>query len=170
VGSIEAQVAKHRGARVVGTCGVRNFDYLRQLGIIPVRYGEGMVERIRRAAEGPVTALIDNFGKDERDVAEELGVPMSRYRSSSDRRDLELRLLKDDPESIEAGTDLLRRITELARIRAFSLLASGVYPLTDIVEAYADLARLHARGKVVIATHPVSTFRTLKARDVHEAS
>ena len=76
----------------------------------------------------------------------------------------------DDPESVASGTDLLRRATELARVRAFSLLASGVYPLADIVEAYADLARLHARGKVVVATHMVSTFRTLKARDVHEAS
>ncbi|MGC5170202.1 NADP-dependent oxidoreductase [Microbacterium sp. DT81.1] len=170
VGSIEAQVAKYRGARVIGTCGVRNFDYLRQIGITPIQYGEGIAERIRRVAGGPVTAMIDNFGKDGRDLAIELGVPMQRYRSSADRRDLELQLLGDDLESVAAGTDLLRRASELARVRAFTLLASGVYPLTDIVEAYADLARLHARGKVVVATHPVSTFRTLKARDVHEAS
>jgi NADPH2:quinone reductase len=170
VGSIEAQVAKYRGARVIGTCGVRNFDYLRQLGILPVQYGDGIEERIRHVAKGPVTAMIDNFGKDGRDLAEDLGVPMNRYRSSADRRELELRLLGGDPESIAAGTDLLRRASELARVRAFTLLASGVYPLADIVEAYADLARLHARGKVVVATYMVSTFRTLKARDVHEAS
>jgi NADPH2:quinone reductase len=170
VGSIEAQVARYRGARVIGTCGVRNFDYLRQLGIIPVQYGEGIEDRIRHRAGGPVTAMIDNFGKDGRDIAENLGVPTGRYRSSADRRELELRLLSDDPESIASGTDLLSRVTELARVRAFTLLASGVYPLADIVEAYADLARLHARGKVVVATHPVSTFRTLKARDVHELS
>lgn len=35
VGSIQAQLAKHRGATVIGTCGDRNFDYLRQLGIKP---------------------------------------------------------------------------------------------------------------------------------------
>ncbi|WP_454115359.1 hypothetical protein [Microbacterium lacticum] len=38
VGSLETQLAKHRGATVVGTCAERNFDYLRQLGIKPVRY------------------------------------------------------------------------------------------------------------------------------------
>jgi hypothetical protein len=135
-----------------------------------VQYGDDIEQRIRRVAGGPVTAMIDNFGKDGRDLAEQLNVPMARYRSSADRRDLELRLLADDPESVASGTDLLRRVTELARVRAFTLLASGVYPLADIVEAYADLARLHARGKVVVATHPVSTFRTLRAREVHEAS
>ena len=42
VGSIEAQLARAAGARVIGTCGDRNFDYLRQVGIKPVRYGEGI--------------------------------------------------------------------------------------------------------------------------------
>ncbi|QIG39359.1 NADP-dependent oxidoreductase [Microbacterium sp. 4R-513] len=169
VGSIETQLAKHRGARVIGTCGDRNFDYLRQLGIIPVRYGDGMADRIRRVAEGPVTAFIDNFGKDGRDLAEDLGVPESRYRSSADRRDVELSLLQDDPDSVEHGTTQLARLAELARAGAFRLLISGLYPLNDIVEAYDDLAHLHSRGKVVLATKPATTYRTVKAREIHEA-
>jgi NADPH2:quinone reductase len=170
VGSIEAQLAKHRGARVIGTCGDRNFDYLRQLGIKPVRYGEGIAERIRSAAGGQVTALIDNFGQDGSALADELGVPASRYRSSADRRDTELRLLRDDPESVAYGTQLLGRLADLARIRAFTLLISGLYPLEEISDAYVDLQKLHSRGKVLIGTHMVTTFRTLKARDVHEAA
>lgn len=170
VGSIEAQLAKHRGAKVIGTCGDRNFDYLRQLGIKPVRYGDGIAERIRYAAGGPVTALIDNFGQDGRALADELGVPASRYRSSADRRDTELRLLRDDPEAVAYGTALLRRLADLAQKRAFTLLISGLYPLEEISDAYADLQKLHSRGKVLIGTHMVTTFRTLKARDVHEAA
>jgi NADPH2:quinone reductase len=170
VGSIEAQLAKHRGAKVIGTCGDRNFDYLRQLGIKPVRYGEGIAERIRAAAGGPVTALIDNFGQDGRHLADELGVPESRYRSSADRRHTELRLLRDDPESIAYGTQLLSRLAELAQARAFTLLISGLYPLEEIRDAYLDLQKLHSRGKVLIGTRMVTTFRTLKARDVHEAA
>jgi NADPH:quinone reductase-like Zn-dependent oxidoreductase len=171
VGSIEAQLAKHRGARVIGTCGDRNFDYLRQLGIKPVRYGEGIADRIRAAAGGAqVTALIDNFGQDGSALAVELGVPANRYRSSADRRDTELRLLRDDPESVAAGTQLLARLAELARTRAFTLLISGLYPLEEISDAYVDLQKLHSRGKVLIGTHLVTTFRTLKARDVHEAA
>ncbi|MFG6402844.1 NADP-dependent oxidoreductase [Microbacterium sp. P04] len=171
VGSIEAQVAKHLGARVIGTCGERNFDYLRQLGIIPVRYGEGMAERIRKAAAGrELTAMIDNFGKDGSDLHAELKIPPARYRSSADRRELELTLLDGSPDAVAKGTELLRRVVELARRRAFTPLISGFYPLADIAEAYADLGRLHSRGKVILATHPVTTYRTLKARDVWEAS
>ena len=170
VGSIEAQLALYRGATVIGTCGDRNFDYLRQLGIKPVRYGEGIADRIRRAAGGQVTALIDNFGQDGHTLAAELGVHASRYRSSADRRDIELRLLRDDPESIARGTVLLQRLTLLAQARVFTLLISGLYPLDDITEAYRDLQKLHSRGKVLLGTHLVNTFRIVKARDVYEAA
>jgi hypothetical protein len=170
VGSIEAQIAKHQGATVIGTCGDRNFDYLRQLGIKPVRYGEGMAERIRAAAGVPVTAMIDNFGQDGRRLAEELGVPEARYRSSADRRDTELRLLSDDPAAVSQGTILLERLAGLAEVRAFTLLVSGYYPLRQVAEAYDDLARLHARGKIILGTHPITDVRIIKARDVFEAA
>ena len=171
VGSIEAQIARYRGALVIGTCGERNFDYLRQLGIKPVVYGPGVADRIRTAAGGrPITALIDNFGQDGRALAEDLGVAAVRYRSSEDRRDTELRLLQDDPQSVENGTALLQGVTDLAERGAFRLLVSGLYPLADVSDAYTDLQKLHSRGKVVLATHPVTTVRTLRARDVWEAA
>jgi NADPH:quinone reductase-like Zn-dependent oxidoreductase len=170
VGSIEAQIARFRGATVIGTCGDRNFDYLRQLGIKPVLYGPGIAERIRKAAGKPITAMIDNFGQDGRALAEDLEVSPSRYRSSEDRRDTEVRLLQDDPESVAQATSLLERVAQLAEKRAFTLLVSGLYSLTDVAEAYADLGKLHARGKVVLATRPVTTVRTLKARDVWETA
>lgn len=168
VGSIEVQLARQRGATVIGTCGARNFDYLRQLGIRPVRYGDGIVERIRAAAGAPITAMIDNFGQDGRDLADALDLPASRFRSSEDRRNTELRLLQNDAVSIARGTLLLERLTALAQARAFTLLVSGFYPLGDVVEAYEDLARLHSRGKVILGTHPVTTVRTLRARDIFE--
>jgi len=170
VGSIQAQLAKHKGATVIGTCGDRNFDYLRQLGIKPVRYGEGIAERIRHVAGEPITAMIDNFGQDGRELADELGVPEGRYRSSADRRDTELRLLRSDQESVAHGTKQLAELARLAQARAFTLLISGLYPLDDITEAYADLQKLHSRGKVLLGTHLVNTYRIIKARDVHEAA
>ena len=169
VGSLQVQIAKHWGARVIGTCGARNFDYLRQLGITPVQYGEGIEERIRHAARGPVTAFIDNFGQDGQELADSLGVPSTRYRSSADRRRVELRLLSDEPDDVVAATTQLQRLAQLAQDGAYRLLVSGVYATDDIVEAYEDLDRLHARGKIVLATRPVAAYRTLRARDVQEA-
>lgn len=168
VGSLEVQIAKHWGARVIGTCGQRNFDYLRQLGITPVQYGDGMAERIRRAARGPVTAFIDNFGQDGQALADELAVPPARYRSSSDRREVELALLDPGPEAMQTGTTQLRRLVRLAEDGAFRLLVSGVYRLVDIDDAYEDLEKLHARGKIVLTTHIAAAYPTLRARDLLE--
>jgi NADPH:quinone reductase len=86
VGSMEAQLAKLSGATVIGTCGERNFDYLRQVGIKPVVYGEGMADRIRDLAPGGVSAYIDNFGDNNAELAAELGVPVPRFSSSESRR------------------------------------------------------------------------------------
>lgn len=170
VGSIQAQVSRHHGTKVIGTCGDRNFDYLRQIGITPVRYGDGVADRIRAAAGRQVTAMIDNFGQDGRDLAEELGVPDARYRSSTDRRETELRLLSDDPAAVSQGTVLLERVAGLAEVGAFTLLVSGYYPLRQVADAYDDLARLHARGKIILGTHPITDLRIVKARDVFEAA
>lgn len=169
VGSIEVQIAKHWGAKVVGTCGARNFDYLRQLGITPVQYGDGMAERIRRAAGGQVTAFIDNFGQDGEALAQDLGVPAERYRSSADRRDVELALLGADAESVATGTAQLKRLLRLVDDGAFRLLVSGVYRLVDIDDAYEDLEKLHARGKIVLATRIAAAYPTLRAREILEA-
>ena len=40
VGGFAVQIARHRGARVIGTASERNHDYLRELGAEPVTYGE----------------------------------------------------------------------------------------------------------------------------------
>lgn len=169
VGSIEAQIALHRGARVIGTCGDRNFDYLRQLGVKPVRYGEGIAARIRSLAPDGVAAFIDNFGQDGHALAEELGVPAGKFRSSADRRDREVALLSDEPDAVAHGTEQLQRVVELADKRVVNVLVSGFYPLTDVAEAYDDLQKLHSRGKVVLGTHPVNPRRIRKAREVMES-
>lgn len=171
VGAMEAQLALAAGARVIGTCGARNFDYLRQLRIIPVLYGEGIVERIRTAAPDGVHAFIDNFGQDGHDIAAALGVSPARYRSSADRRDLELAALSAaDDESRRHRTAQLVRLTELARRRTLDVKISGYYPFDDVLRAFDDLERLHARGKIVLGTRPVTAYTEPKARDQQDAA
>ena len=50
VGSIAAQLAKAAGVNVVGTASPANHDFLRSIGVIPVAYGEGLLDRVREAA------------------------------------------------------------------------------------------------------------------------
>ena len=54
VGSATTQIAKARGATVIATAGEANQDYLREIGAIPVVYGEGMVDRVRALDVGKI--------------------------------------------------------------------------------------------------------------------
>jgi NADPH:quinone reductase-like Zn-dependent oxidoreductase len=63
VGAVAVQMAVARGARVIASASEANLDYLREIAATPVRYGEGMVDRVRDAAGGRVDAVFDVVGK-----------------------------------------------------------------------------------------------------------
>jgi NADPH:quinone reductase-like Zn-dependent oxidoreductase len=63
VGAVAVQMAIARGARVIASASQANHDYLRELGATPVRYGQGVAERVRAAADGRVDAVFDVAGK-----------------------------------------------------------------------------------------------------------
>ena len=62
VGSAAVQIARNRGARVIGTASPNNHDYLRSLGAEPTTYGDGLVERVRAIAPDGVDAALDAAG------------------------------------------------------------------------------------------------------------
>ena len=175
VGSIECQLAMVAGARVIGTGSQGNHDYLRQIGVMPVVYGDGLEERIRAAAGRDVTAFIDNFGGENPALAAALGVPTGRFRSSDDRLDLEIRYLgarADDPEPARILTALGKLLSE----KKVRVLISGFYPFEYIAQAFADMAEMHSRGKVVVGMKPVETgvrsgwYLSGKARGIHDVA
>jgi len=53
-------------------------DFVRGLGAEPVRYGDGLAERVRDAAPDGITAAADLFGTETAYAALELGVPAER--------------------------------------------------------------------------------------------
>jgi NADPH:quinone reductase-like Zn-dependent oxidoreductase len=63
VGAVAVQMAIARGAKVVASAGEGNHDYLREIGATPVRYGDGVAERVRAAADGRIDAVFDVAGK-----------------------------------------------------------------------------------------------------------
>lgn len=62
VGSFAVQIAAASGARVIATASERNHEYVRGLGGEPVVYGDGLAERVREMAGGPVDAVADFVG------------------------------------------------------------------------------------------------------------
>src|SRR5947209_17416843 len=65
VGLALVQLARARGARVIGTAGGHSADLVTRLGGDPVRYGEGLADRVRALAPDGVDAAIDAVGTDE---------------------------------------------------------------------------------------------------------
>jgi NADPH:quinone reductase-like Zn-dependent oxidoreductase len=63
VGAVAVQMALARGARVIASSSEANHDYLREIGAIPVLYGEGSIDRVLAAAGGQADAVFDVAGK-----------------------------------------------------------------------------------------------------------
>ncbi|WP_436786704.1 NADP-dependent oxidoreductase [Yinghuangia sp. YIM S10712] len=151
VGTIAVQLARELGATVIGTARPDNHDYLRELGAIPVAYGDGTAERIRAALPDGVhrvDAVIDGAGGASLDAALEVA-DAARVIT-----------LVDHHRATEGGirtTDgSLRHIARLAA--AAELYERGVlkvhvrrtYPLARAADAQREVAIGHGRGKVVL--------------------
>ena len=63
VGAVAVQMAIAMGVRVIASASEANHDYLREIGATPVLYGDGVPDRVRAAAGGPVDAVFDVAGR-----------------------------------------------------------------------------------------------------------
>lgn len=65
VGQAAVQFAVAWGATVIATGSPARHDQLRELGALPVAYGDGLLDRVRAATSSPVTVVLDCAGTDE---------------------------------------------------------------------------------------------------------
>lgn len=65
VGQAAVQFAVAWGATVIATGSPARHDQLRELGALPVAYGDGLLDRVRAAASSPVSVVLDCAGTDE---------------------------------------------------------------------------------------------------------
>jgi NADPH:quinone reductase-like Zn-dependent oxidoreductase len=156
VGQMVVQLARLRGARVIGTASERNHDRLRALGAEPVAYGEGLEERVRALAPGGVDAAIDAAGTDEAvDVSVALVADRGRIATLvAFQRGAQagIRVLGGAP-----GADRGDAIRAAARLELIELAGEGRLEIAAEPFALADVAAAHraglegrARGKLVL--------------------
>jgi NADPH:quinone reductase-like Zn-dependent oxidoreductase len=148
IGSFAIQLACLRGAKVIGTGSSANFDYIRELGAIPLAPGDDLAARLATVAPQGVTTILDCVGGPILDQSLELGVPRQRISSLGDLgRVKALGLLS--VEGVRDGA----RLTKLLTLAANGQLKPAVrrtYPLSDIAAAHTELDTGHGRGKIVI--------------------
>lgn len=149
VGLLSAQLAKPTGAIVIGTASARNHDALRELGIIPVTYGPGMLDRLREAAPQGYTAVLDNVGGETIEVALALGVPAERINTIADHE----AAAKHGLGEVGGGGKTSAELKELAQLAASGKLVLPIrasYPMDQVRAAYEDLESGHGLGKIVL--------------------
>jgi NADPH:quinone reductase-like Zn-dependent oxidoreductase len=147
VGSVAVQLAKHFGARVIGTASRGNHDFVRGLGGEPVEYGEGLAERVRGLAPEGVDAVLDTVGGETLAVSANLLAPEGRLASIADGEVVGYggRYFWVRPDAED-----LRRLSELAEQRVVSIHVSQTFPLERAAEAQALNQQGRTRGKIVV--------------------
>ncbi|MER6540220.1 NADP-dependent oxidoreductase [Streptomyces sp. 900105755] len=151
VGALAVQLARRRGAKVVGLASEANHAWLTAHGVVPVVYGQGAADRIREAAGGGgVDAFIDTFGDGYVDMAVELGVRPERINTIRDWPAAARVGARTYGEGSAASAVVVGELARLAARGELDVPIARVYPLEQVREAFRDLERQHARGKIVL--------------------
>jgi NADPH:quinone reductase-like Zn-dependent oxidoreductase len=150
VGSLTVQLAVHAGATVIGLAGEANHDWLREHGVIPVTYGDGVADRVRAAAPGGVDAFIDLAGGGYVELALQLGVKPERIDTVVDFGAVQTHGVKSEGSAFGASADVLAELAGLIAEGTLEVPIAAVYPLDQVRDAYAELEKGHTRGKIVL--------------------
>jgi NADPH:quinone reductase-like Zn-dependent oxidoreductase len=149
VGSAAVQLARARGARVIGTASEANHDFLRSLGAEATTYGPGMVERIRALAPGGVDLAVDTAGRGGvRDLVELTGDP-ARVASIADFGAASLGVKVTGGGDFRA-TEALGEAARLVEEGRFTVAVAAVFPFSRAAEAHRASEDGHVRGKLVL--------------------
>lgn len=150
VGSAAVQLARARGARVIGTGSPATHEFLRALGADAVAYGDGMPGRVRAltpngvdlaldvAGSGVLAELIELAGGPDHVItiadfvgAQQYGVRFSRG---------------DDGRALDA----LDQIGDLIESGRFAIPIGQTFPLSEVAEAHRVGEEGRVRGKLVL--------------------
>jgi len=149
VGAVAVQMAEARGARVIASASQANQDYLREIGAIPVVYGEGVAGRVQAAAGGRVDAVFDVAGKtpvqELISLVSEPSQVLSIANFAAGQAGARVTGGGADSRPMEA-------LAEAAELLAQNKLVIKVqtFPFDRAAEAYRISLGGHVRGKVVL--------------------
>lgn len=148
VGHLAVQLARLRGARVLGTASQANHDFLRNLGAEPLTYGDGLVERVRELVGGPVDAAVDLAGGIALDASFELVKDAGRVAS-----------VVDGPRAAERGGEfvyvrpnppMLTALAQLVDAGDLRIEVAETFPLERLADAHRRQESGHVRGKIAV--------------------
>ena len=148
VGSFAVQIARALGAgRVIGTASEPGHGFLRELGVEPVTYGDGLVDQVLALAPDGVDVVIDLVGGGVVEQTVQVLRPGGRHASIADRQIAErggryLQVEADTADFTELG-----RLVDAGHVKVH---LQRVFPLAEAEEAFRLSLTRHLRGKIAI--------------------
>lgn len=159
VGSLTVQLARRAGATVIGLASERHHGWLREHGVIPVVYGDGVADRIRRETPGGavceapgerVDAFIDTVGGGYVELALELGVERDRIDTIIDFAAAARHGVKAEGSADASTAAILAELAGLVDRGELEIPIAARYPLEQVRDAFAELEQGHMHGKIVL--------------------
>jgi NADPH:quinone reductase-like Zn-dependent oxidoreductase len=149
VGSAAVQLARARGARVIGTASEGNHEFLRSLGAEPTTYGPGLVERVRALAPDGIDLAFDTAGQGAApDLITLTGDP-ARVATIADFGAAALGVKVTGGGDFRA-TEALGEAAALYDAGRLQVAIAATYPFEQAAEAHRSSEQGHVRGKLVL--------------------
>jgi NADPH:quinone reductase-like Zn-dependent oxidoreductase len=150
VGHLAVQLAKWKGAHVIGSASQRNHAFLRQLGVDQVvEYPE---ERFEEWVQ-PVDVVLDTVGGETQDrswkVLKRGGILVSIASPPSAEKAAEFGVRQAFVMS-EANSEQLAEIAKLVDAEKLKAVVETILPLSDATRGQELSERGHTRGKIVL--------------------
>ncbi|MFI5664217.1 NADP-dependent oxidoreductase [Streptomyces sp. NPDC051684] len=150
IGSAAVQLAVARGAQVIGTGSPATHDRLRELGAVPVDYGDGMPDRVRTVAPHGIDRALDVAGSGILPELIDLAGGADQVLTVADfagAQEHGVRFSRGD-----AGRALyaLDQVAYLVASGRFTLPVGRTFPLAEVAEAHRVGESGTVRGKLVL--------------------
>lgn len=169
VGGLAAQLARVRGASVIGVASERSHEWLRSRGIVPVAYGDGggagaaagagagasvgLGERLTQAAAdvgAPLSAMIEAAGSGYVALAVQLGIAPGRIDTVVDDAAAAAYGARSDGGQAAPVPQSVAELAQLIVAGELELPVAASFPLERVRDAYTLLEEGHAPGKIVL--------------------
>jgi NADPH:quinone reductase-like Zn-dependent oxidoreductase len=151
VGQAATQLARARGARVLGTASEGNHAYLRSLGAEPTVYGPGLRERVSALVPQGVDVALDAAGGGALPELVALTGDPGRVVTIADFPGAQQTGVRfSGGMGAERADHALREIVPLIESGAFHLPVAETFPLQEAGEAQRRGESGHAPGKLVL--------------------
>ena len=153
VGTLVVQLLRRIGTNVIGIASEFNFEWLRSVGATPVAYGDGLADRLRETAPQGIDAFIDCFGGGYCQLALDLGISPQRVNTIIDFEAAQNLGVKAEGAAAipaEATPQVFAEVADMVAQGKVIVPVAATYPLRQVREAYTELEKRHAHGKIVL--------------------